>query len=82
MIKLSESQEPKQEEVKVYKCEACKYWALMGVNPQIKMAFGACTNEEFDEAPFGAMMSHFGSCNGFEERPKVAVPKKIISRLG
>jgi len=62
-------------------CGLCKHWRLIGANPQLKMSFGACANEEHEEAPFGVVTAGFGSCTGFEKReaPKqIVVPKSRV----
>ena len=68
------------------KCATCKWWLVLGVNPQTRQGFGGCTNDAYDEAPFGVIMAGFGGCEGWEERPKVqvsniAVPSRIARKM-
>lgn len=66
------------------RCEMCKKWESVLVNPQKKMAIGACCNDTNGEAPFGIMTAHFACCDGFEKKEApslISVPKGVVNRL-
>lgn len=82
---IENSEKPMAEEPPKCHCETCQYFLATMVNPNLKIAIGPCTNDQFSDAPFGVAVAHFATCGGYlkrENTPKIAIPKKIVSRLG
>lgn len=64
-------------------CQNCKYWQLAIANPQSNIGLGICHNDQHEEAPYGAVLGHFASCAGFEQKEKQVIvkPTKKIANI-